>query len=165
MHQKFRSGLAGTDARNVPSLFLNVFGNRFGIKSHGRIKIGEYYHQQKIGRGIESLILNKVIKYTSQLRNSANIRSGKKISDHPRKKKDRQGKDNRHHPGIIDSHWQISRDSAVHLGSPDPFGIIDGNISLGFGKINHSGNNYQSYHSKTDIGEKLGIIKNGGGLL
>ena len=61
MQKELRSRRTGTNAGDVATLFLDVFGNGLGVKSDGGIEIGKQYNQNEVKKSVSYLILNKIV--------------------------------------------------------------------------------------------------------
>src|SRR6266498_6079488 len=84
-----------------------------------------------------------------------NSRTGKKISNHTRKKQNRKGKNNGNDTSIIHPHGKISGDTAIDFIAADPPGIVDRNIALSFRYVNNSHNHQKSNTYKSNISKKF----------
>src|SRR6266498_4961471 len=83
-----------------------------------------------------------------------NSRTGKKISNHTRKKQNRKGKNNGNDTSIIHPHGKISGDTAIDFIAADPPGIVDRNIALSFRYVINS-----NIHKRTKTKKRNKIKK------
>jgi len=121
--QELRGGLAGPDPGNESAMPLHIIRDLDRVEHHRHPEVGE----EEDHACIEGVVQPAGRQHRRNLVGGGRARE-QEAEDAGRKKQDRAGEDDRHHPGVVDLQREKGRLAAIDAVAPHLLGVLHAHL-------------------------------------